>query len=57
LIFASKNANERKRPELVSFYGRPIRKLRGITNDTINREPAWRRRSNELLSGYEPATY
>jgi hydrogenase small subunit len=42
---------------LVSFYGRLIRKLRGITNDTINREPAWRRRSTELLSGYEPATY
>ncbi|HWG47152.1 MAG TPA: hypothetical protein VN688_30590 [Gemmataceae bacterium] len=42
---------------LVGVYGRLIRKLRGITNNTINREPKWRHRGRELTTGYQPTAY
>jgi hydrogenase small subunit len=42
---------------LVGMYGRLIRKLRGITNTTVNKEPKWRHRGRELTTGYHPTTY
>ncbi len=42
---------------LVTLYGRVIRSLRGITNDTINKEPKWRHRGRQLTTGYHPTTY
>jgi hydrogenase small subunit len=38
---------------LLSPYGPLIRKLRGITNRTINREPKWRHKGGALTTGYE----
>jgi len=38
---------------LLSQYGRLIRRLRGITNRTVNREPRWRHPGSALTSGYE----
>jgi hydrogenase small subunit len=35
-------------------YGLVIRKLRSITNDTLNKEPKWRHNKSELTSGYDP---
>ena len=35
-------------------YGSVIRKLRGITNRTVNKEPKWRHNGAELTTGYEP---
>ena len=35
-------------------YGRLMTSLRKITNDTVNREPKWRRRGAELTTGYRP---
>ena len=35
-------------------YGRMIRRLRSITNHTLNEEPKWRHRGSELTSGYDP---
>jgi hydrogenase small subunit len=35
-------------------YGAMIRRLRSITNDTVNKEPKWRRRQPALTTGYEP---
>ena len=31
-----------------------IRKLRGITNQTVNKEPKWRHNRGELTTGYQP---
>jgi hydrogenase small subunit len=31
-----------------------VRRLRGITNKTVNKEPKWRHNRSELTSGYEP---
>ncbi len=42
---------------LVQMYGRVIRTLRAITNDTANKEPKWRHRGRELTTGYVPSTY
>ncbi len=39
---------------MVKPYGTLVRKLRGITNRTGDKEPRWRRRQDELTSGYEP---
>jgi hydrogenase small subunit len=33
-------------------YGTMIRKLRHVTNKTLNEEPKWRKRGQELLTGY-----
>ena len=35
-------------------YGGMIRKLRGITNHTVNEEPKWRHNRPELTTGYDP---
>jgi hydrogenase small subunit len=42
---------------LVYPYGKLIRTLRSITNDTVNKEPAWRHRGRTLTTGYQPTTY
>jgi hydrogenase small subunit len=31
-----------------------IRRLRSITNKTVNKEPKWRRNRDELTTGYAP---
>ncbi|MEV7010956.1 hydrogenase expression protein HypE, partial [Streptosporangium sp. NPDC051022] len=33
-------------------YGGVVRTLRGITLKTVDKEPRWRRRGRELLTGY-----
>jgi hydrogenase small subunit len=37
-----------------SVYGPVMRKLRGITNHTMNKETKWRHNKPELTTGYEP---
>jgi hydrogenase small subunit len=39
---------------LLSPYGRLIRRLRAMTNRTVNREPKWHHDRPALTSGYEP---
>jgi hydrogenase small subunit len=34
-----------------------IRALRGITNTTVNKEPKWRHKRNQLTTGYQPRAY
>ncbi len=41
----------------IGVYGRMIRKLRAITNTTVNKEPKWRHTGNELTTGYKPQSY
>lgn len=41
----------------VSAYGRAIRALRAITNNTVNKEPSWRHRGSRLTTGYRPRSY
>jgi len=38
-------------------YGKVIRSLRSITNDTLNKEPKWRHTGRELTTGYRPGAY
>ncbi|HZI77523.1 MAG TPA: hypothetical protein VFD73_26485, partial [Gemmatimonadales bacterium] len=38
-------------------YGPMIRKLRGFTNATANKEPRWRHSGPTLTTGYQPTTY
>jgi hydrogenase small subunit len=38
-------------------YGKAIRALRGITQNTVNKEPKWRHPRAELTTGYHPRTY
>jgi hydrogenase small subunit len=35
-------------------YGPVIRKLRGMSNKTVNKEPKWRHNKDRLTSGYQP---
>jgi len=35
-------------------YGALVRRLRGITNGTVNKEPKWRHNKEALTSGYDP---
>ncbi len=35
-------------------YGALIRRLRGITNHTLDKEPKWRHKGPELTTGYQP---
>ena len=42
---------------LSGIYGGLIRKLRGITNRTVNKEPKWRHSAPELTTGYDPKNY
>jgi hydrogenase small subunit len=39
---------------LTTAYGAMIRKLRGFTNATVNKEPKWHHNRPELTSGYQP---
>ena len=39
---------------MTKTYGSMIRKLRGITNATLDKEPKWRHNRPELTTGYEP---
>jgi len=39
------------------IYGRWVRALRAITNDTANKEPKWRHPGDRLETGYQPTTY
>ena len=39
---------------LTKTYGAMIRKLRSITNTTVNKEPKWRHNREELTTGYDP---
>jgi hydrogenase small subunit len=41
----------------VGIYGRMIRKLRAITNATVNKEPKWRHKGTELTTGYRPRAF
>jgi hydrogenase small subunit len=38
-------------------YGSVVRTLRGITNNTVNKEPKWRHRGRQLTTGYQPRSY
>jgi hydrogenase small subunit len=40
-----------------SVYGGLLRALRGLTNETVNKEPKWRHRGAQLTSGYQPKSY
>ena len=39
---------------LMKPYATVIRKLRAMTNDTVNKEPKWRHNREELTTGYDP---
>src|SRR5437868_6512318 len=38
-------------------YGRMMRALRSLTNNTANKEPKWRHPGSNLTTGYQPTTY
>jgi hydrogenase small subunit len=38
-------------------YGKTVRTLRGITQNTVNKEPKWRHGRAELTTGYHPRSY
>lgn len=40
--------------KLIGAYGGLIRRLRSITNTTLNAEPKWRHNRDALTSGYQP---
>jgi len=42
---------------VVVTYGRMMRALRSITNNTANKEPKWRHRGSTLTTGYQPTMY
>jgi hydrogenase small subunit len=39
---------------MVKGYGQLVRRLRGITNKTVNKEPKWRHNQPVLTTGYDP---
>ena len=39
---------------MTKAYGTLIRRMRSITNETVNKEPKWRHNRNELTTGYNP---
>ncbi|EFH88565.1 hydrogenase expression protein HypE [Ktedonobacter racemifer] len=39
---------------LINLYGPVMRKLRSITNTTLNKEPSWRHKGRELATSYHP---
>jgi hydrogenase small subunit len=39
---------------MIGVYGALIRRLRTVTNKTVNKEPKWRHNDAELTTGYEP---
>jgi len=38
----------------IGVYGSVVRKMRGITNHTLDKEPKWRHTGPELTTGYRP---
>jgi hydrogenase small subunit len=38
----------------LTAYGKIIRALRSMTNNTVNGEPEWRKPGRELITGYKP---
>jgi hydrogenase small subunit len=42
---------------LISMYGKIIRRLRGLTNTAVNKEPKWRHTGPALTTGYHPTSY
>jgi hydrogenase small subunit len=38
----------------IGVYGNMIRRLRSITNHTLNKEPKWRHTGATLTTGYTP---
>jgi hydrogenase small subunit len=42
---------------MIGIYGKVIRALRGMTNDTVNKEPKWRHPGPRLTTGYHPTSY
>jgi hydrogenase small subunit len=43
--------------KVVGMWGGVLRRLRAITNTTVNKEPKWRHPRAELTTGYEPRNY
>jgi hydrogenase small subunit len=41
----------------ISVYGRAVKSLRSITNNTVNKEPKWRHPGALITTGYHPRTY
>jgi hydrogenase small subunit len=39
---------------MISAYGPFVRKMRSITNRTLDKEPKWRHNGAELTTGYDP---
>jgi hydrogenase small subunit len=39
---------------MTGTYGAMVRRMRGITNRTVNKEPKWRHNRDELTTGYQP---
>jgi len=39
---------------MIAPYGKLIRRLRGMTNETVNEEPKWHHNGDKLTSGYDP---
>jgi hydrogenase small subunit len=39
---------------MTKAYGAMIRRLRSLTNETVNKEPKWRHNKRELTTGYDP---
>jgi hydrogenase small subunit len=42
---------------MTKIYGALVRRLRAITNHTVNKEPKWRHPRGELTTGYQPKHY
>jgi hydrogenase small subunit len=42
---------------LIGVYGKMIRALRGLTNQTVNKEPKWHHPGPKLTTGYQPRNY
>jgi hydrogenase small subunit len=42
---------------LIRGYGALIRSLRSLTQNTLNKEPKWRRPGQQLRTGYRPRWY
>ena len=41
----------------VQVWGKALRGLRGLTQDTLNKEPKWRHPRAELTTGYRSKSY
>ncbi len=39
---------------VIGVYGAAVKRLRKLTNDTVNKEPKWRHKGKQLQTGYQP---